>query len=176
MKYLVEVAGQSFEVETLTRRHVRVDGDDMVLDIVTDHVLLGTRSLRFGLLRDARGVPSTVLIDGNRIPVTVIEKRRARAAGMRRDVPRTRDVPNGGPVIAPMNGQVVKILRREGEMVDRGDVVLVLEAMKMENEVAAPLAGQVVKVFVETGVTVKPGDALFAVHPKNGPGHHATPT
>lgn len=69
----------------------------------------------------------------------------------------------GGRVAAPMNGQVVKLLKAAGQNVARGEVVLVLEAMKMENEVVAPVEGLLESVHVGVGQTVSPGDLLFIV-------------
>jgi len=72
-----------------------------------------------------------------------------------------------GRVTAPMNGQVVKLLKPAGQSVARGEVILVLEAMKMENEVVAPVEGLLEAVHVGVGQTVSPGEMLFVVT-KNG--------
>lgn len=76
----------------------------------------------------------------------------------------------GGPKIvkAQMPGRVVKILAGEGEAVDAGAGVVVLEAMKMENEIQADFAGFVSKLFVATGRAVESGDALFELSPPIG--------
>ena len=68
-----------------------------------------------------------------------------------------------GTVTAPMPGTVLRICRKKGETVKAGDVVLVLEAMKMENEIISPADGTVVDVYCEEGSTVAGGDALFEV-------------
>lgn len=70
-----------------------------------------------------------------------------------------------GAVSAPMNGQVFKILREVGTPVNAGDVILVLEAMKMENEVTTAVGGVLTALQVRVGETVKPGQALFEVSP-----------
>ncbi len=69
----------------------------------------------------------------------------------------------GGAVKAPMNGQVVKVLKQPGDEVREGEVVLILEAMKMENEVEAPVTGVLRSVGVSPGDTVEPGFELFLV-------------
>jgi biotin carboxyl carrier protein len=74
-----------------------------------------------------------------------------------------------GTVLAPMNGQVVKVPVQVGDPVKSGDIVLILEAMKMENEVTAPISGIVVELSVCAGETVSPGQSLFLVEAK-GPG------
>lgn len=68
-----------------------------------------------------------------------------------------------GRVTAPMNGMVVKVLKKMGERVHAGDVVLILEAMKMENEVEAPRTGVMGALEVSAGQTVLPGQPLFFV-------------
>lgn len=68
-----------------------------------------------------------------------------------------------GTVGAPMNGQVVKVFKGSGDLVQSGEIVLILEAMKMENEVAAPFAGVLGEVTVVTGDNVTPGQPLFSV-------------
>ena len=62
-----------------------------------------------------------------------------------------------------MNGQVVKVPVSLGDSVESGDIVLILEAMKMENEVTAPIAGKLVELSVAPGQTVSPGQPLFQI-------------
>ena len=68
-----------------------------------------------------------------------------------------------GAVVAPMNGQVVKVPVSLGDSVESGDIVLILEAMKMENEVTAPIAGKLVELSVVPGQTGSPGQPLFQI-------------
>lgn len=70
---------------------------------------------------------------------------------------------SSGSVVAPMPGTVIKILKNEGDAVKAGDVVLILEAMKMENEITAPVAGTLASVNCTAGGTVAGGDVLFEV-------------
>jgi biotin carboxyl carrier protein len=64
-------------------------------------------------------------------------------------------------VTAYMPGRVVEILAAEGERVEAGQGVLVLEAMKMKNEIQAESAGVVTRILVDSGQTVEGGDPLF---------------
>ena len=66
---------------------------------------------------------------------------------------------------AYMPGRVTALLVREGEDVASGQGVLVLEAMKMENEIPSDIDGRVEKLLVEVGQTVDGGDPLFVVVP-----------
>lgn len=163
MKYRVEVAGRAYEVETVSSRQVRIDGEDLFLDATAGVVLHEGRALRFHVRRDPRGTPCAVLIEGREIALTLedasVARRNARARSGRSAASA------GGQVMAPMNGQVVNVLHQEGETVAKGDVVLVLEAMKMENEVVAPVSGRLTALRVAKGATVKAGDSLFTVAP-----------
>ena len=68
-----------------------------------------------------------------------------------------------GVVTAPMPGTILSVNREEGDAVSKGDVVLVLEAMKMENEITAPMDGRLAKISCSVGDTVAGGDELFRV-------------
>ena len=66
-------------------------------------------------------------------------------------------------VTAPLPGTITKILVKAGDQVNAGDTVLVLEAMKMENNITAESAGTVKSVLVEQGAQVQGGDALVEI-------------
>lgn len=70
---------------------------------------------------------------------------------------------NSGYVLAPLPGTIWQVLVQEGDTVKAGDPVLILEAMKMENEINAPLDGVVVKVNVARGDKVQNEDVLVVI-------------
>ena len=70
---------------------------------------------------------------------------------------------NSGVVISPMPGTILSVLKEEGSKVKTGDVVLVLEAMKMETEIVAPKDGTIVKMNCSASNTVSGGDILFEI-------------
>jgi len=72
-------------------------------------------------------------------------------------------VANTGAVVAPMPGTVLKIEKRKGDSVKAGELVLILEAMKMENEIIAPVDGIITEMNCEEGGTVAGGDLMFEV-------------
>ncbi len=68
-----------------------------------------------------------------------------------------------GAITASMQGMVLKIKVKKGDRVSKGDAVIVLEAMKMENNIHAPHGGTVRELFVKEGSTVSAGDVLIVV-------------
>lgn len=64
---------------------------------------------------------------------------------------------------APMPGVILKVLVHSGEQVKKNQPLLILEAMKMENEIVAPNEGEVTAIHVEKGAMVNPGDPLITI-------------
>lgn len=69
----------------------------------------------------------------------------------------------GTPVEAPMPGTILKVLVSNGQAVKSGDAVVILEAMKMENEITAPVDGTVTAVCVANGDSVDVGKVLVTI-------------
>ena len=67
------------------------------------------------------------------------------------------------PVNAPMPGKIVKIVAKVGQKIDKGDILMILEAMKMQNEIGSPVAGTVKSIAVSAGGNVKPGDLMAVI-------------
>ena len=69
----------------------------------------------------------------------------------------------GEVVKSPMPGNILKIQVSQGQQVKEGDVLIILEAMKMENEIVAPCAGTITKILVQKGTAVDTGTALAVI-------------
>jgi biotin carboxyl carrier protein len=98
-----------------------------------------------------------VVIDGNRFEIEVRDPRRwsRQAAGRGADGIQT--------LTAPMPGKVVRVLVAPGDPVQAGQGLVVVEAMKMQNEMKAPRAGKVRSLPVREGATVAAGDVLATI-------------
>lgn len=69
----------------------------------------------------------------------------------------------GTKVNAPMPGSIVEVSAINGQQVKEGDLLLILEAMKMENEITSPVSGTVAEIKVKKGDTVNSGDVLVVI-------------
>ena len=67
-------------------------------------------------------------------------------------------------IVAPMPGKILAIKANAGQAVKRGDVVMILEAMKMENEITAPEDGTIAGINVAVGDSVESGDTLASLN------------
>ena len=73
-------------------------------------------------------------------------------------------VTGGESVKAPMPGNILRVAVKAGDTVKEGDLLVVLEAMKMENEIFAPKTGTVAQVLVSKGSTVNTGDTMVVLN------------
>ena len=77
--------------------------------------------------------------------------------------PAAKPVAGGQKINSPMPGTILDVKCSAGQSVKKGDVLLVLEAMKMENEIMAPADGKVAQVLVNKGASVNSGDVLVVL-------------
>ncbi|MDK2562033.1 biotin/lipoyl-containing protein [Romboutsia sedimentorum] len=70
---------------------------------------------------------------------------------------------SGESITAPMPGTILNVLVKQGQAVKKGQVLAILEAMKMENEIVAPADGQVASISVNKGQNVNLGDSILEI-------------
>lgn len=162
MRYFVTVEGRTLEVD-LSGDVPEVDGSPVRADIAAvpgtplRHLLADGRSYALVAGRGEERGEWDVHFDGHRYEVEVVDER-TRAI---------REVTGGAaahkgprPIKAPMPGMVVRIEVEPGESVEPGQGLVIVEAMKMENELKADASGVVARVHVEAGEAVEKGAVL----------------
>ena len=165
MKYITTVDDQQFEIEVVDEHHIRVG--DRLLQVDFESV---SGQPVFSLILDGKSYESfvyqgdqdwDVLLRGRQYQVKVEDERekrlRAAAGG---------GVAEGGEfhLKAPMPGLVVAILVEEGQPVKKGQVMLILESMKMQNELKSPRDGTIGRIRVKAGESVEQKQAMLSVH------------
>jgi len=105
-----------------------------------------------------KDAPVEVEIKGERFEVSISDPRRLRGAG-------SAHAQDHGlaEIRSAMPGKVVRLLAAAGQQVEKGDGIIVVEAMKMQNEIKSPKDGVVKSVNVEEGATVNAGEVLVVI-------------
>jgi len=165
VKYFVTIGALTHEVEVDGAR-VTVDGVGLETDLVSAsgtplyHLLLDGASWTV-TAQPLEGPGRWALgMAGERVEVEVEEER---ARGKPQQAAKGRNAAAGGTVRAPMPGLVVRVEVAEGQAVEAGAGLIVVEAMKMENELRAARAGMVQTVHVAVGQAVEKGAALVTL-------------
>ena len=165
MTYGVTIDGKRYRVE-LKRGEpgyaCRVDGREVALESVSAErevlwLLIGGYSYEARRQTQSNGAMQ-VVIRGRPYAAEVRDPRAFRGRRAAADA-------GAGPVrlLAPMPGKVVRVLKAEGAAVEAGEGVLVVEAMKMQNEIRSPKKGVVRKILAAAGAAVNSGEALAVV-------------
>ena len=142
----VSVDGRLLDVDaTPVGRALSLRIDGCVVDLVLDGAL-----------------PNVALTASGRRSVARVESERARIEGSAR---KATTAGAESMVISPMPGRVIRVLVEQGQEVEEGAPLLVVEAMKMENELYARQRGRIATVFVRAGDTVDGGAKLIAMAP-----------
>ncbi|MEZ6017860.1 MAG: acetyl-CoA carboxylase biotin carboxyl carrier protein subunit [Planctomycetota bacterium] len=165
MKTFVQVNGRTREVELVERLGelvVTVDGAPFEVSYnevdAYGQVILLHKGEGFALSIEGDGHTTAVTLAGHRYDCA-LEDERERAANLAARAA----AKGGGPVKAVMPGVVLELLVQPGDTVSEGQPLLILEAMKMQNEIGAPGPGVVVTLHVEAGQAVAAGDKLLTL-------------
>jgi biotin carboxyl carrier protein len=165
MKYSVSVDGHTVDIEvdgdsvrvgdtTSRARILDLDGPATPLRLLSIGEEIHRVQLRPG---ESRG-RYTLWIDGFRFEVEALDER-TRAI---RELSAATAKPTGpAPIVAPMPGMIVRVNVGEGDAVNAGQGLIVMEAMKMENELRAAAAGTVKRIHVAPGTAVEKGALLL---------------
>ena len=162
MRYVVDLNGERKEVD-VTGETVTVDGHGVLAKVEEIEgtpvrvVTIGSEVHRVVVRRGATRGAYTLWVDGFRFDGEALDER-TRAI---RDITAVSGKASGpAPVVAPMPGLIVRVNVAEGDAVQPGQGVIVMEAMKMENELRASAAGTVKAIHVTPGKAVEKGALL----------------
>lgn len=164
MKYYATVDGQEYVIEVGHNNQISVNGQPYDTDfrqmpgsgvtslIIDNHSLEAVVEERDGIWH--------ILIRGDMYDVTVEDERARRLASARGDL----SAVDGEVLIqSPMPGIIIAVAVSEGQSIEKGDKVVILESMKMENELRAPRAGIVTKIHVAAGASVEKDQTLVVI-------------
>ncbi len=162
--FVVSLNDKKKKIKILSGSTILIDGVEKNYDLskVSDHCFLlkiGNRvydittskfsSSRYGLLIDGHYFETTV-------KTTLQEKASELSLLKKKDN-------HHDSIKAPMPGLVVKLKKQVGELVEQGESVIILEAMKMENDLKAPSSGQILDIFVKEGNSVEKDFVLLTI-------------
>jgi biotin carboxyl carrier protein len=149
---VIEINGAAF-------RYQREDGEFVEGEFSLQPLDSGSFSILIdgSVYRVAPGAPGELVVNGSPIPIQLFDPRALRARKS------SASAEGRLEIAAAMPGKVVQLLAAEGDAVEAGQSLLVVEAMKMQNEVKSPKTGRVVEVRAKPGAAVAAGDVLLVV-------------
>ncbi|QQR79862.1 MAG: acetyl-CoA carboxylase biotin carboxyl carrier protein subunit [Deltaproteobacteria bacterium] len=160
MKYEAMIEGRSVMIEEVSPTVYKINGVEKAVDVLVlgpglYSLLVDGQSHEVAVREDKKG--KIVEVDAHLIPVKLLDPWAPKAAagkdGIEGEVTLT----------SPMPGRVVSIKAEAGAAVEEGAGVIVVEAMKMENELQSPKTGKIKAVLVKVGDTVESGQDLVVI-------------
>ena len=171
-RYVLDIDGERHQAVVARRgEEFEIQVDESEPRTVNQRPVLGGRalSLRYGgrlhlihLTGTGNGGKVTATLGGRPVPLTVMDELRAQA------MESLGTAAGGGTITADIPGLVVEIKVEPGQKVHQGEPVIVVEAMKMQNELCAGVGGTVSEIPVSPGDSVNPGDVLLVIEPEPG--------
>ncbi len=164
MKYITSIEGREFEIEILDEHQILLNGKPYFVDFES----VGGQPI-YSLLIDGRSFEThvypgeenyQVFVHGNFYPVLVEDEREKRlrsTSGIK--AAEASEI----QIRAPMPGLVVTVPVEEGQAVGKGEVLVILESMKMQNELKAPRAGNVSRIRIKPGDSVEQKQTLLTI-------------
>lgn len=172
MKYQAEIGENTYRIEVLDDHTLSFDGKKLSFDIQP-----GDNPAHYSLILDGKshqvwvepcdpcsdGTPRSARVQtgGFTFEIRVDDERSLKLRQFAAVDSSTQSV---GQVMAPMPGLVVKLLVSEGDTVKKGDGIVIVEAMKMENEIRAPISGTIEEIRVTNRQAVEKGEILAVIN------------
>ncbi len=165
MKYVAVINDQSYEIEIDNDGAILVNGELRDVDFLNlggslYSIITENKSLE-AVIDDDEG-KIAVMMGGQLFETQVLDERAMLLMQRRGGLKIT-----SGEVNAPMPGLIVMVTVELGQNVEQGDTVVILESMKMQNELKSPVAGVVTAIHVEASQAVDKGDMLVEIGPSS---------
>ncbi len=166
MKYITTIDDANFEVEIVNDHQVQLNGkiyevnfEEISSESIYSLIVDGNS---YEILISEEENDWNVLIRGTLYSAEVIDEREKRL----RDASGELALSSGEYTLhAPMPGLVIKVAVKEGKKVKKGDVLVILESMKMQNELKSPHKGTITEVNIKKGDRVEKRDAMLVIEP-----------
>ncbi len=163
MRYVTTIGEQQYTIDINQDNQITVNGETIEINFqqmldTTMHSIIVDGKSHDVRMDEGDGV-YIVQLSGEIFEVMVEDERTRRLAGVKSSL----DVTGEAIIKAPMPGVVVEVLVTPGQTVEQGDILAILESMKMQNEFKAPRAGQVHAVRVTAGDKVDQGTIMVTI-------------
>jgi biotin carboxyl carrier protein len=166
MAFIAKLGEETYTVEIedvgKSLYRVAVDGHEFLVDgkktgRTSYSLIVDNRSFEIDV--DNTEDEYRVLVDGRNYHVNLVDERKMRVGGAQSGL----QLQGRQKVSVPMPGKVTAVLVSEGDAVEKGQGLVIVEAMKMENEVCSPITGEVKEIKVKAGDAVEGGAVLAIV-------------
>lgn len=164
-EFISRIGEKKFSIKFSDDSEVNLNGeliDFVVKKISPDLYVLRYRNKNFYCaVTDQQNSKFDLLINGNSIKVTCRTSLLDKAEELIRQ---KNEAHSYGMIInSPMPGLILKIKKKDGDYVERGETVMILEAMKMENEIRAPISGTLHFNSIKEGISIEKNVKLFEI-------------
>ncbi len=166
MAFIAKLGDQNYtvEIEEIGKSlyRVSVDGNEILVDGKKTgrsnySLIINHRSFEVDV--DITETEYRVLVDGRNYHIDLVDERRMRVGGFQSGI----QLQGRQNISVPMAGKVIAVLVNEVDQIEKGQGLVIVEAMKMENEVRSPIQAEVKEVKVKAGQAVESGELLLVV-------------
>ncbi len=163
-EFVVTLNSGKKNVKLIDEKNVEIEGNKFeseLIQVFEDNYLLKIGNKFFEVSAEKiDNEKFAVLIKGERIEVEVRSLLREKALKL---LANHASAHTSVEIKAPMPGMILKIKKNQGETINQGESILILEAMKMENEVRSPMSGNIQEIFIKEGEPVEKGAKLLKI-------------
>jgi biotin carboxyl carrier protein len=163
-EYVVTINGKKVQIILSNENKAVIDGKEFMFSLsrLNSYTYrLGVNNKLFLISAKRNGSSDFILtINGQLIETKVLSALQEKAANL---IESKKPRHSSTTLKSPMPGMILKIKRKPGEEITQGDSLLLLEAMKMENDITAPLSGKIKEILVKEGQAVEKNAALLII-------------